>query len=258
LVGNSHLRGYAAGMKVFLNDQFEVFGYVKPGASSKVVLESAKSDIESLTMDDFLILCCGSNDVNNNDLRKAFHSVTSFVKNANQTNVILLCIPCRYDLMNSHINSEIRAFNRKLCKLAKIFSHVSVIELDNNRQLFTAHGLHLNSLGKEVLYSYLLHIYSALKEVMGSVITLAWLDSNFQDSSSLVASNSTLPAISDNQNTTNEIIVDTSASTPCLDRESLTSCTVNGNINVGNPSILMTRTSSRIKKAPVTKTKNLW
>jgi hypothetical protein len=93
--------------------------------------------------------------------------------------------------MNSHINSEIRAYNRKLCKLAKIFPHVNVIEIDNNRQLFTAHGLHLNSLGKESLSNYLLHIYSALKEVMESVITPAWLDSNFQDSSSLVASYST-------------------------------------------------------------------
>jgi hypothetical protein len=62
LVDDSHLHGYAAQMKVYLNDQFEVFGYVKPGTSSKVVMESAKSDIENLTMDDFLIFC-GSNDV---------------------------------------------------------------------------------------------------------------------------------------------------------------------------------------------------
>jgi hypothetical protein len=112
-------------------------------------------------------------------------------------------------------------------------------------------------LGKELLSSYLLlHIYAALKEDMGSVITLAWLDSNFQDSSSLVASYSTPPAISDNQNTTtNEIILDRLASTPCLDKESLTSCTINGNINAGDPSILMTRTSSQVKKAPMTKKK---
>jgi hypothetical protein len=99
--------------------------------------------------------------------------MTSFVKSVNQTNVILMIILYRYDLMNSHINSGILAINRKLCKLANIFSHVNVIEMDNNRQLFTTHGLHLNSLGKELYSSYLLqHIYLALKEDMGSAITL--------------------------------------------------------------------------------------
>jgi hypothetical protein len=110
LVGYSHLRGCAAYMKVFLNNQFEVLGYVKPEASSKFVMESVKSDIGKLTMDDFLIMCSGSNDVNRNDLSKVFHDVTSFVRSVNQTNVILISIPYRYDLMNSHINSEIKVF----------------------------------------------------------------------------------------------------------------------------------------------------
>jgi hypothetical protein len=49
------------------------------------------------------------------------------------------------------VNSEIKSFNRKLFKLTKIFSHVSVVEIDNDRLLFTKHGLHLNDLGKELL-----------------------------------------------------------------------------------------------------------
>jgi hypothetical protein len=47
LVGDSHVHGCAAYMKVFLNNQFEVCGYVKPGALSKMVMESAKSDIKN-------------------------------------------------------------------------------------------------------------------------------------------------------------------------------------------------------------------
>jgi hypothetical protein len=132
-------------------------------------MESNGSNIEKLTMDDFLILFSGWNDINVNDLRKVFQFVTNFVKRVNQTNVILISIPYRYDITNSQLNSEIKTFNRKLCKLAKAFSHVNVVEVDNNRQLFTTHGLHLNSLGKEMLSSYLLlHIYSALTEVTGS------------------------------------------------------------------------------------------
>jgi hypothetical protein len=52
LVGDSHLRGCAAHMKAFLNDQFEVLGYVKAGASSKSVMDSSvKSDIGKLNFD---------------------------------------------------------------------------------------------------------------------------------------------------------------------------------------------------------------
>jgi hypothetical protein len=40
-------------MEVFLNDQFEVLGNVKPGASSKSAMESVRSDIGKLTMDNF-------------------------------------------------------------------------------------------------------------------------------------------------------------------------------------------------------------
>jgi hypothetical protein len=128
--------------------------------------------------------------------------VTNFVKSVNQTNIILISIPYRHDSRNFHTNKKIKIFNRILCKLAKIFSHVNVIEVDNNRQLFTAHGSHLNRLGKALLSGYLLlHIYSLDK----------------------------LP------------------SPLGLDNEIWTSGMVKGNINVGNPSILMTRTSSRIK-----------
>jgi hypothetical protein len=109
--------------------------------------------------------------------------------------------------MSSHINSENKTFNRKFSKLAKIFSHVNVLEVDNNRQLFTVQGLHLNGLGKELLSSNLLHIYSALKEETGSLITLAWQDSNSQIN----------------------FIFDNSVSNSCLDKENLSNYTANGN-----------------------------
>jgi hypothetical protein len=38
LIGDSHLRGCAANMKAFLNNQFEVCGFVKPGAIPKTVI----------------------------------------------------------------------------------------------------------------------------------------------------------------------------------------------------------------------------
>ena len=68
-------------------------------------MDSVKNDIGKLTMDDFLIMCSGKNDASRSDLRNAFHDVISFVKNVNQTNVILVSISYRHDLMNSHINT---------------------------------------------------------------------------------------------------------------------------------------------------------
>jgi hypothetical protein len=54
------------------------------------------------------------------------------------TNIIVVNIPHRYDMdRNSVTNLEIQAFNRNLNKMAKVFSHVPVVEVDLNRKYFT-------------------------------------------------------------------------------------------------------------------------
>jgi lysophospholipase L1-like esterase len=199
LIGDSHLRGCAANMKLNLSDNFEICGYVNPGAASKSVLKSANNNIKKLTSEDFLIVCCGSNDVNNKILSEVFHEVTNFIQNIKQTNLIFLSIPDRHDYVNSYIHNEINTFNRKLSKLPKIFPHVNVIEVDNTRQLFTAHGFHLNGLGKELLsISILTHIYSALKQITKPVITLTWQDNYLLDCSYTEADHSSLTTTLDN------------------------------------------------------------
>jgi hypothetical protein len=75
----------------------------------------------------------------------------------------------------SHVNNLIKSFNSKIFKLAKTFSHVSIIEIVNNRLLFTKHGLHPNEAGKELLSNQLvLHIFSILEEVSIQPIILGW------------------------------------------------------------------------------------
>jgi hypothetical protein len=49
------------------------------------------------------------------------------------------------------INLEIQAVNKKLYKIAKVFSHVATVETDLSRKYFTRHGMHLNNSGKECL-----------------------------------------------------------------------------------------------------------
>ena len=50
-----------------------------------------------------------------------------------------------------YVNSSISILDRKLKKLVKVFPYTSFLETDNNRNLFTDHGLHLNKLGKQLV-----------------------------------------------------------------------------------------------------------
>ena len=159
----------------------------------------AKGVVGKLTMNDFVIICSGTNDIDRNYSRNAFKNITTFIKNVNHTNMILISVPYRYDLTDySHVNSTMKSLNSKLLKLAKIFSHVSIIEILNNRLLFTKHGLHLNESGKELLSNQLvLHIFSILEEVIFNPITLEWYDKNPQvNASSITRSSHTLNPIS--------------------------------------------------------------
>jgi hypothetical protein len=78
--------------------------------------------------------------------------MTQFIQKYNNTNIIVVNIPHRYDLAkDSKINLEIQAYNAKINKIAKSFRHVAVVEIESNRKYFTKHGLHLNNVGKEWL-----------------------------------------------------------------------------------------------------------
>lgn len=149
LIGDSHLRGYSENMKLYLNDQFQVSGFIKPGAETKTILEQTTKEIDNLLSTDFIILSCGSNDIGRVRLNVVLSDIIGFIKKVIHTKVILLTIPVRHDLRgaNISINKEITKFNKRLCKMAKLYSHLSVLEIDENRQYYTKHGLHLNGLG---------------------------------------------------------------------------------------------------------------
>jgi len=47
------------------------------------------------------------------------------------------------------VNEEVKVYNRKLKKCLKTCENTEILEIDSNRDLFTKHGLHLNSKGKD-------------------------------------------------------------------------------------------------------------
>jgi hypothetical protein len=58
-------------------------------------------------------------------------NMVQFVQKHTNTNIVVINIPHRYDMdRNSVTNLEIQAGNRKLNKMAKVFSHVAIVEID--------------------------------------------------------------------------------------------------------------------------------
>jgi len=125
---------------------------VKPESTTIELKETAKKEISQLSYDDLIVICSGTNDYELNELSLTLQNITNFVKNNNHTNIILMNVPFLYDLTNSiSVKRNISILNRKLQKLVKVFPHAHFLEMDNNRNLFTNHGLHLNKLGKQLV-----------------------------------------------------------------------------------------------------------
>ena len=106
----------------------------------------------------------------------ALRHIRNFINSNNQTNIILISVLHRYDLMQSScVNNEIRSFNRKLMKSGRAFKHASVLEMTSDRNHFTKHGLHLNGLGKEVPSKQIVsHIYAIHDQKNDAPIIQDW------------------------------------------------------------------------------------
>jgi hypothetical protein len=122
------------------------------------------------------VICSGSNDYELNELSSTFQNHTNFIQTNNHTNIIPINVPFRYDLPNStSVNSSISILNRKLKKLVKVFSQISFLETDNNRNLFTSHGLHFNKSGKQPdTYQISSPLHLTFKQKTSDPIILGW------------------------------------------------------------------------------------
>jgi hypothetical protein len=103
--------------------------------------------------------------------------------NATHTNVIQLSVPHRQDLINeSCVNREVKVFNNNLRNRLKHFNNVEMIRVTSEREMFTRHGQHLNSRGKETMANKIaLSIEDVLKRKVDP-INMKWLQNNGMDS----------------------------------------------------------------------------
>jgi hypothetical protein len=115
ILGESHARGCASEVRNQLNNDNEVSGFINPGSEMKNIKESAKMKMVQLTNDDIVVLWGDSNDVaRNNSVRGMKHRLDLLI-NSSHTNVILLSVPHRHDIISdSCVNREVEAFRSSL------------------------------------------------------------------------------------------------------------------------------------------------
>jgi hypothetical protein len=73
-----------------------------------------------------------------------------FIRNSNCTNVILMSVPHRHDIIrNSCVNNPGEAFNRSLWNRMKRFENLEMINVVIERDFYMKHWQYLDTRGKE-------------------------------------------------------------------------------------------------------------
>jgi len=149
ILGYSHARGCASEVKLQLNNEYNVYGFINPGSGMKDIKESAKMKMAQLRREDIVVLWGSSNYVARNNSVVGIKHILDLLIQSSHANVILLSVPHRYDLINdSCVNREMKVFNMSLKNRLKCFGKVELIEVVSEREFYTKHGQHLNSRGK--------------------------------------------------------------------------------------------------------------
>jgi hypothetical protein len=139
LIGDSYIKRCLEKISNLLNDSYNVTGITKPNANLEGITLPIDMNVDGYTNDDV------ARNETNNDLRYLTH----FLKRTSSTNVLILHVPHRLDLVNSScVNKESIVYNRKLQKIVKISNHVQIQTMSRDRTCYTKHVMHMNSLRK--------------------------------------------------------------------------------------------------------------
>lgn len=123
------------------------FGFIKPGGCTKDVLTNKNVTLKE---NDIMVVVCGTNDVARNEANKALEGITQTIHQYSHTNIVLVDLPNRYDLVKwSCVNQEVRKTNMSLKELSQQYQNVTLVEASKaERHFHTRQGLHLNYRGK--------------------------------------------------------------------------------------------------------------
>jgi len=178
VLGDSHARGIAGELLHQAKHRINTIGYVMPNAGFADIINSAECKINELTRADTVIMFGGSNDIEKSKECSNLTLIVNFLENIQNTNVILMEVPVRYDTeARPLICEQIVNYNKKLHKVTKKYKHVKLIRVTTSRNHFTTHGLHLNHSGKETIAKAILNnLPSNCDSQRLPTITLPWRD----------------------------------------------------------------------------------
>jgi hypothetical protein len=80
-----------------LGNSYSVTDFTKPNAKLKAITSSINMDIKNLSKNDLVIVCGGSKDTGESYIQARLNSLTHFVHIPYNTNVIIMCVPHRFD-----------------------------------------------------------------------------------------------------------------------------------------------------------------
>jgi hypothetical protein len=180
IIGDSHAKKCAAELRHNLDRRYEVYGFIKPGASSNEVIKTVEEEVSSLKHKDVVILWGGSNDISRNNTKEALKNLSNFMNSNKNVNTILINPPHRHDLRpSSCVNNEVARFNRQIRKIVKLHENVKLLEVKLQREHFTKHGQHLNNSGKELVALELAKLVEQLvNKKKTATIEMQWKEDN--------------------------------------------------------------------------------
>lgn len=176
IIGDSHARGMTTELQHRLKESFDVLGIVKPGSRIKEITNTLNLTINSFSNKYVCIIWGGSRDVAKNESENGLRHLKDFATRQNLTNFVVINTPHRHDLQESScVKSAVKKFNRKLMKYSKAFDNFHVLEVENCRELYTNHGMHLNRKGKEVMVGKIVNMIKDILNVQKSApIGMKW------------------------------------------------------------------------------------
>jgi hypothetical protein len=142
-------------------------------------MDTAKEKVNKLTKENPVVFWGGVNDVSKNNSPKGLNQTMDFVRRNQQTNIILINFPHKFDLDNlSGVNKEVKVYHRKLNKRVNHFHRITLVSAAPEKSLFIRHGLHMNVRGKEAMSRILAVIINEIvdKHKICNPIAMMWKD----------------------------------------------------------------------------------
>jgi hypothetical protein len=124
-----------------------------------------------------VVVCGETREAAKNETILGLRYLSHSAKHTTNTNVIIMCVPHRYDLQSfSCVNNEVVSFNRKLQKLMKAYGHILTCSMTNKREHYTTHEFHMNALGKNWITNVLAKVIKSLftSSLIKPAVPLPW------------------------------------------------------------------------------------